>query len=158
MARHLFRRAVTLLSQIMNASSESSEPRAELREAEFRKWVNRFVGNAWSPLVRLVESGDVKCPTGAVECYEQCYGYGAEEYLRRYSGMSTSGDLLRGYGPVWRWAPFTPRRVEICGREKYCMLLTAIKSEIEHTICGLVVSFDSFVRIFEDARGQLDSG
>ena len=155
-ARHLLRRAVTLMNNVMRESREGAAPRERLRHAEFRKWVDGMVCNAWDLLLALAEAGEVTCPEMAVDCYEQCYGDGADEYLQGFCAVSTGRDLIRGYGRTWWWAPFTSARVEIGGREQYCMHLSAVNSEAERTTCGLVVTFDSFVGMFQDARRQLD--
>ena len=155
-ARHLFRRTVTLLSRTVNTMIAPSGPKAQLRDAEFRKWVQGMGRNAWSLLVRLVESGELTCPTVAVECYELCYGVGVEEYLRSFSPISTGGDLVGGYGRTWRWAPLTASKVEICGREKFCMHISSIESEVERETCHLIVPYDQFIEMFNDCRGQLD--
>ena len=155
-ARHLFRRSVTLMNNAMRQTSEPAEARADSRQAEFRKWVSGMVGNAWNLLVALVESGDLECPDVAVECYEACYVDGTEEYRRRFASVSIVRDLFPGHGPGWWWAPYTPSKVEICGREKYCMHLSAVNSETERTIRHLYVPFESFIGIFRHARCQLD--
>ena len=155
-ARPLLRRSVTLLHNVMRESSEAAAPRKQLRHAEFRKWVSGMVCNAWYLLVTLIESGDVTCPEVAVECYERCRGEGTERYLRRFTPISTGRDLVPGHSPAWWWAPFTSGRVEICGLERYCMHLSAVKSEAERTSCQLHVTFESFIEMFRDARRQLD--
>lgn len=154
-ARHLLRRAVTQLHMVMNAEGEPAGPREEIRQAEFRKRVSSMVTNAWSMLVRLVKSGDVTCPAVGVECYERMYGKGAGASLAKFARFSTFEDLVRD-GPYWWWAPFTPRKECIGGADRYCMMLSAVKSEAERTTCSVVVTFDSYIRIFQDALRQLE--
>ncbi|MDE0057910.1 MAG: hypothetical protein OXI22_24375 [Defluviicoccus sp.] len=154
--RHLFRRAVTLLNNVMRESNEPSKPRTQLMQAQFRHWVQTMLFNAWNLLVTLIEDGSVSCPDVGVECYELCFDNGTEEYLHAFSTISTVGDLLPGNGPVWWWAPFAPLRFECGERETWCVLLTAVKSEAERTTFDLVVPFDSFIGMFQDARRQLD--
>ena len=155
-ARHLLRRSETLMNNVMRGSSQGEAPRQRLRQGEFRKWVDGMLCNAWILLVTLADAGEVTCPELPVECYEQCFGDGADEYLQDFPAVSTGQDLIRGYGRLWWWAPFTSRRVEIGGREKHCMNLSAVKSETERTTCGLVVTFEAFIGMFQDARRQLD--
>lgn len=114
-----------------------------------------MVGNAWSILARLLESGEVTCPATSVDCYERCGRKGAEKKLMKFLPIATCEDLVRGDTP-WRWAPFTPYKEEIGGRERYCMPLSAYKSAAERTFCILIVTFDTYIRIFQDARRQLD--
>ena len=155
-ARHLFRRSVTLMNNVMRQAGEPAEARTDLEQAEFRKWVGRMLMNAWSLLVTLVKSGGLECPSVAVECYEACYVEGTEKYRRRFAPISNARDLLPGHGPVWWWAPYTPGNVEIGGCEKYCMHLEAVESATERTIRYLYVPFESFVGIFREARSRLD--
>ena len=157
-ARHLFRRTVTLTNTVMRTSIEPDDRRGEDKHAEFRKWVDGMVANAWHLMVTLIESGEVTCPDMAVEGFEVLYGDGADERFRSFAPISSGRDLVRGYGPVWWWAPFTSRKMEIHGRERYCMLLRAVKSEAERRVCNFVVTFDSYIEMFQDARRQLDSG
>ena len=155
-AKHLFRRSVTLLHNVMRRSSEGVARREELTHTEFRKWVDGMLCNAWNLAVKLIEAGAVICPELEVECFELRYRDGADEYLQDFAAVSTGRDLIQGYGRIWWWAPFTSGRLEIGGREKHCMHLSAVKSEADRTRCGLVVTFDSFIEMFRDARGQLD--
>lgn len=154
-AHHLFRRSVTLLHKLTRESSMPVDPRAELKHAEFRKWVHGMVCNAWILLVTLMESGEVTCPEVDIECYEWCKGDGTEAHLQRFSPICAGRDLVHGHGPHWWWAPFTPSKVEIGGHQTYCVHLSAIKSEAERTRSRLHVTFDSFIEMFQDARRQL---
>ena len=153
---HLFRRSVTLLNKVMRESSEPSAVRMQRKQAEFRKWVGAMVCNGWNLLVTLIEDGNVMCPDVAVECYEVGEDDDTKEYLQAFPPISTVHDLLPGNGPGWWWAPFVPCRYECRGRETWCVFLTAVKSDAERTSCLLVVTFDSFVEAFQDARRQLD--
>ena len=155
-ARHLLRRSVTLMNNVMRGSSEGVAPREQLRQGGFRNWVGGMLRNAWDLLVTLAEAGEVTCPELSVECYEHCFGDGDDEYFQGFSAISTGRDLIRGYGRIWWWAPIASTKLEIGGRERYCMFLSAIRSEDERTRCYLVVTFDSFIEMFQDARRQLD--
>ena len=73
-----------------------------------------------------------------------------------FSPISTGWDLVSGYGPTWWWALLTSSKVEICGREKFCMHLSSIKSEAERKTYHLIVPCDQFIEMFKDCRGQLD--
>ena len=154
-ACHLFRRAVTQMHMVMNATDESVGPREEARRAEFRKWVSGMVSNAWNILNQLVESGEVTCPATSVDCYERRGRKGDKKVLVSFSPIATCEDLVLGNTP-WRWAPFTPYKEDIGGRERYCMPLSAYRSAADRTYCILVVTFDSYVQIFQNARYQLD--
>ena len=154
-ARHLFRRAVTGMYKVMNATDEPAAPRERTRQAEFRKQVSQMVGNAWNMLDQLVESGEVTCPATSVDCFERRGPKGGRKVLARFSPIATCEDLLLGDTP-WRWAPFTPYKEDIGGREQYCMPLSAYRSTADHTYCILVVTFDTYVQIFQNVRHQLD--
>ena len=156
-AGHLFRRAVTLTNTVMRTSIEPDDRRAQSNHAEFRKWVEGMLCNAWSLLVTLADAGDVTCPELVVECYERCRGDGRDAHLQEFPAISTGQDLIENYGRLWTWAPFTSSTLEIDGREKDCMHLSAFKSEEERTRCGLVVTFDSFIAMLQEGRRQLDS-
>ena len=155
-AGHLLRRSVTLMNHVMRESGEGATPADEIRHAEFRKWVDGMLCNAWNLTARLVERGDVRCPELDVECYERRYGEGAGEYPRDFAAVSTARDLLEGYGRTWWWRPLTSRKMEIGGIHRDCMHLGAVRSEAERTTRGLVVTFDSFIGVFGDALRQLD--
>ena len=155
-ARHLLRRSVTLMNSVMRGSSDGMAPREQLKQSAFRNWVLRMFYNAWDLLVTLAEAGEVTCPELSVECYEDSFGDGDDEYFQDFSAVSTGRDLIRGYGRFWWWAAAASAKLEIGGRERHCMFLSAIKSEDERTKCYLVVTFDSFIEIFQDARRQLD--
>ncbi len=155
-ARHLLRRSVTLMNDVMRGSVEGMAPRDLLKRGAFRHWVQGMLCNAWDLLVTLAETGEVTSPELSLECYEHCFGDGENEYFQSFSAVSTGRDLIRGYGRIWWWAPVASTKLEIGGHERYCMFLSAIKSERERTRCYLVVTFDSFIEIFQNARRQLD--
>lgn len=154
-ASHLLRRSVTLMQNVMGKSNQAATPREESRRAEFRKWVDGMLCNAWNLTLRLIEARDIGCPDLAVECYERRYGEGADEY-QDFAAVSTGRDLVEGYGRTWWWRPLTSGKVRIGGAQKHCMYLGAVKSETERTTRGLVVTFESFIAIFRDVGRQLD--
>ena len=154
-ARHLFRRAVTQIHIVMNAMDQPVARREEIRQAEFRKRLSRMVGNAWNMLDHLVESGELTCPATSVDCYEWRDSNEDETNLVRFSPIATCEHLLRRDTP-WIWGSFTPSKERIGGHERYCMPLSAYKSATDRTFCILFVTFDSYIRIFQDARRQLD--
>ena len=155
-ARHLLRRSVTLMNSVMRGSSDGMAPRELLKQGAFRNWVLRMLYNAWDLLVTLTEAGEVSCPELSVECYEHRFGDGDDEYLQDFSAVSTGRDLIGGYGRFWWWGVPPYAKLDIGGRERHCMFLSAIRSEDARTKCYLVVTFDSFIEIFQDARRQLD--
>ncbi len=65
----------------MRESSAPGKPRMQLKQAQFRKWVQAMVWNGWNLLVTLIEDGEVTCPDVAVECYEVDEDDDTKEYL-----------------------------------------------------------------------------
>ena len=149
-AHYLLRHAVTLLSKAVKIRAPQSR-KEELALSESLRSIGGFVANALNILVDLSDAGKMKIPLSSIDCYEDLF----DEGMNRYSRFPTCRELVDGYWKTWRWAPFNPHKIEIEGREIYCIRLDEIEPKPNGSRRGLVVPLDTFIRLFTAVRKQI---
>ena len=149
-AHYLLRHAVTLLSKAVK-TREPQNRKEEIALSESLRSIYGIVANALNILIDLTDAGKVEIPPSTIDCYEDLF----DEGVNKYSRFPTCREFVDGYWKIWRWAPFNPHKIEIEGRETYCMPLDEIEPKPNGSVRGLVVPLDTFISLFTAVWKQI---
>lgn len=149
-AHYLLRQAVTFLLKAV----KTTEPQSHIEKialAESLRRTDGFVANSLNILIHLSDAGKVEIPPSSIDCYEDLYDKG----VKKSSRFPTCREFVDGNLKIWRWAPFTSRKIEIGGFETYCLLLDEIEPTQAGSIRGLVIPFNTLITLFTTVRKKM---
>lgn len=152
--RYLFRRIITLLSQVDNQDCRDFD-------RSLLVIIQELVAASLSLSGRLVDSGVIEIPTDLV-----LDGYRHEVRWSETGGIAGWDylpvrvhyvDIIAGYGSTWHLAPFVPFRIGIDNANPYMTAIERARTDGTGDSDGFLFPFDALLIMFKDALGRCEA-